>query len=259
MDEYAEIAELYDHVSVYRTRPDVGFFVEEARAAGSPVLEIGSGTGRVLIPTARAGVEITGLDASSSMLATCRRELEKEPVEVRARVTLVEGDMRHFELDRRFTLATLPFRPFQHLITVADQLACLATIRRHLVPGGQVILDLFNPSLEALTRPIGVESSPDAEFTMPDGRAVVRRFRRVGQDRATQVNQEELIYDITHPDGRTERLIHAFLMRWFYRFEVEHLLARAGFEVEQIYSDYDRSPFGAKYPGEILAVARVNA
>jgi len=68
-DEYAAIADLYDHVVPYRDSDDVGFFVEEARHTGGPVLEIGCGTGRVLIPCARAGVEIAGLDFSAGMLA----------------------------------------------------------------------------------------------------------------------------------------------------------------------------------------------
>ena len=256
MDEYAPIADLYDHVGLYRNRPDVDFFVGAAREAGSPVLEIGCGTGRVLIPSARAGIDIVGLDVSPSMLAICREFVEQEPAEVRSRIELVEGDMRSFDCGRTFKLVTLPFRPFQHLVTVEDQLACLSGIRRHLVTGGRLVLDLFNPSLEALTQPIGEESPPESEFTTPDGRTVTRRFRFVARDLANQVNHVELIYYVTHPDGRTERLIHAFPMRYLFRFEAEHLLARAGFEVEQLYSSYDKSPFGSSYPGELIIVAR---
>jgi SAM-dependent methyltransferase len=219
------------------------------------VLELGCGTGRVLLPTARAGIAITGLDASPSMLAICRERLAQEPPEVRARAALVEGDMRHFELEGSFGLVTLPFRPFQHLLTVEDQLACLDSVRRHLAPGGRLILDLFNPSLEALTQPAGVESAPESEFTAPDGRRVTRRFKLLSQDRSNQVNRFELIYDIRHPDGRGERLIHPVEMRYCFRFEVEHLLARAGFAVLQLYSGYDRSPMGASYPGELIFVA----
>jgi len=255
MDDYAAIAELYDHVTIYRERPDVAFFVAAAREAGSPVLELGCGSGRVLIPTARAGLEIVGLDSSPSMLAVCRRDLEQATAAVRARASLVEGDMRRFDLGATFSLVTLPFRPFQHLVTVEDQLACLAAIRRHLRPGGRLILDLFNPSLEALTGPVGEESAPEAEFAMPDGRRVIRRFRIVARDRATQVSQVELIYDVAHPDGRAERLIHAFAMRHLFRFEAEHLLARAGFAVAELYGGYDKAPFGSSYPGELIFVA----
>lgn len=256
MDEYAPIADLYDHVGLYRNRPDVGFFVDAARQAGSPVLEIGSGTGRVLIPTARAGIDIVGLDSSPSMLAVCRQFVEQEPVEVRSRIELVEGDMRSFDLHRTFRLVTLPFRPFQHLVTVEDQLACLSGIRRHLDARGRLVLDLFNPSVEALAQPVGEQSPPESEFTTPDGRRVTRRSRIAARDLANQVNQVELIYDVTHPDGRAERLVQAAAMRYLFRFEAEHLLARAGFEVEQVYSGYDKSAFGSSYPGELILVAR---
>ena len=256
-DEYAAIAELYDHIVPYQNRADVSFFVEAATQAEGPVLEVGCGTGRVLIPTARAGVEITGLDLSKHMLAVCRERLKSEPKEVRSRVRLAEGDMRHFKLQRKFKLVTLPFRPFQHLTTVADQLACLECIGDHLVKGGRIILDLFNPSLKALaTQPIGEELAEEPEFSMPDGRRIIRRHKVAERDVFNQVIHTELVHYITHPDGRKERLVQAFPMRYFFRFEAEHLLARAGFEVEQVYADYDKSPYGSKYPGELIFVAR---
>ncbi|MFQ5968764.1 MAG: class I SAM-dependent methyltransferase, partial [Acidimicrobiia bacterium] len=120
-DEFGFVAEFYDHVVPYRERDDIAFWVQMAHDAGGPVLEVGCGTGRVLIPTARAGIQITGLDLSSSMLAVCRHKLAHEPDEVRARVKLLEADMRDFHIEPEFRLATTPFRPFQHLITVEDQ------------------------------------------------------------------------------------------------------------------------------------------
>ncbi len=256
-DEYLSIAELYDYVVPYRNRPDVAFFVEAAKESGGPVLEVGCGTGRVLIPIAQAGVEIVGLDLSPHMLEVCRGRLKAESEEVRSRVQLVQGDMRQFELSRTFRLVTLPFRPFQHLTTVEDQLACLGCICRHLAEAGRLILDIFNPSLESLARQnFGEEISEEPEFSMPDGRRVIRRHKIVSRDAANQINYVELIYYVTHPNGRQERLVQAFPMRYLFRFEAEHLLARAGFEVEQLYADYDKSPYGSKYPGELIFVAR---
>lgn len=256
-DEYLSIAELYDYVVPYRNRPDVAFFVEAAKESGGPVLEVGCGTGRVLIPTAQAGVEIVGLDLSPHMLEVCRGRLKAESEEVRSRVQLVQGDMRQFELSRTFRLVTLPFRPFQHLTTVEDQLACLGCICRHLAEAGRLILDIFNPSLESLARQnFGEEISEEPEFSMPDGQRVIRRHKIVSRDAANQINYVELIYYVTHPNGRQERLVQAFPMRYLFRFEAEHLLARAGFEVEQLYADYDKSPYGSKYPGELIFVAR---
>src|SRR5262245_18947103 len=257
MDEYASIAELYDYVVPYRTRQDIDFFVERAQASGGPVLELGSGTGRVLIPIARAEVTITGLDLSPNMLEVCQRRLLDEPEAVQSRVTLKQGDMRDFDLSGTFNLVILPFRPFQHLTTVDDQLSCLASIHRHLVQGGELVLDLFNPWLEALVQDnVGQEFGDEREFTSPDGRRVIRRDKFVSRDYANQINHVELIYYLTHPDGRKERLVHAFPMRYLFRFEAEHLLARSGFAVERVYADYDKSPYGLKYPGELIFVAK---
>jgi len=256
-DEYAAVAELYDHVQPYKNRPDVAFFADAARAAGSPVLELGCGTGRVLIPTARAGIEIVGLDLSPDMLSICHKRLLAETEGVRSLVHLVRADMRDFELDDTFNLVTIPFRPFQHLLTVEDQLSCLASIHRALKDGGRLVLDLFNPSLDAIVNdPIGEEMAEEPEFTMPDGRRVVRRHKTASRDRFTQVSEYELVHYVTHPDGRKERLVHAFRLRHLFRFEAEHLLARAGFEVEHLYAGYDRSAYGSKYPGELVFVAR---
>jgi SAM-dependent methyltransferase len=257
-DSYQSIAEFYDHVVPYSERQDVAFFVEMAQQSGGPVLEIGCGTGRVLIPTARTGVEIVGLDASPAMLDICKQRLSGEPDNVRAKVLqLAEGDMRRFDLGRQFALVTIPFRPFQHLVTVDDQLACLSTIRRHLSDGGRLILDIFNPLLTALTNEagIGVEISEEQEFALPDGRRVMRKFCITARDLFNQVQDLELIYYVTHPDGREERLVQAFPMRYLFRFEAEHMLAHAGFAVEHLYADYDKSPYGSKYPGELIFVA----
>ena len=255
-DEYKTIAELYDYVVPYRERADVGFFVQAAKESGGPVLEVGCGTGRVLIPTARAGIEITGLDLSPHMLAVCRESLKAEPPEVQSRVRLVEADMRRFELARTFQLVTLPFRPFQHLTTVAEQLACLGCIHKHLVEGGKLILDIFNPKLESLVDTnFGKEMADEPEFSMPDGRKVIRCHSVVSRDVANQINYVELIHYVTYPDGRQERLVQSFPMRYLFRFEAEHLLERAGFRVEQLYADYDKSPYGSKYPGELIFVA----
>ena len=259
-EEYAFIADLYDHVALYRDRADVSFFVEAASKAGSPVLEIGCGTGRVLIPVARAGIDVVGLDLSPHMLAVCRQRLRDEPQDVQSRVRLVEADMRRFDLGRAFRLVTIPFRPFQHLLTVEDQLSCLDSVYRHLVDDGTLILDVFNPSLDALVNaPLGEEIPEESEFEMPDRRRVRRYAKRVAHDRFNQIGDFELVYYVTHPDGRKERLVHAFRLRYLFRFELEHLLVRAGFAIEHLYAGYDGSAYGSTYPGELVFVARKTA
>ena len=254
------IPEFYDHVVPYASRQDVAFYVEAACQSGRPVLELGCGTGRVLVPTARAGIEIVGLDASEGMLEACRRRLRAEPLDVQRRATVQRGDMRDFELGRAFRLVTIPFRPFQHLVTVPEQLACLSAVRRHLERDGRLVFDIFNPSIHRLAKPAdGDETDEEPPFTLPDGRAVIRWHRFLERDLIKQVNTSELVYYVTHPDGRQERLVHRLQMRCIFRFEAEHLLARAGFTVEHVYADFSRAPYGSQYPGELIFVARLVA
>jgi SAM-dependent methyltransferase len=256
-ESYAFVADLYDWVIPYRERPDIAFFVDAAKNAGGPVLEVGCGTGRVLIAIARAGTEVVGLDLSPHMLKVCREKLKQESAAVQSTAELVRADMRNFDLGRTFNLITLPFRPFQHLTTIVEQLSCLRNIHKHLVENGRLILDLFNPSLDMLAiREEQQELGDEAEFVTRDGRRVLRRHKTVAHDRFNQINHVELIYYVTHPDGREERLVHAFPMRYLFRFEVEHLLARCGFEVEHLYAGFDKSAYGSRYPGELVFVAR---
>jgi SAM-dependent methyltransferase len=250
------VAHLYDQVVPYRERPDIDFFVQAALDCGGPVLELGCGTGRILIPTARSGVDITGLDLSPYMLDVCRQSLATEPSKVRERVELVQGDMRDFDLGKTYALVTTPFRPFQHLLTTEDQISCLTCIRRHLKPGGFLILDIFNPSMHFLTADnLGEEIAAEPEFTTPEGIRVQRASKTVARDYFRQVNDVELIYYLTHPDGKKERLVHAFPMRYLFRYEADHLLARCGFEVIELYSDYEKNPFGFSDPGDLIFLA----
>ena len=130
-------------------------------------------------------------------------------------------------------------------------------IHRCLSAGGRLVLDVFDPWLEKLVDEADLKEQPQGEpFDMPDGRQVKRCERVTHRDRARQMIHIELIYYVTHPDDREQRQVHSFPMRYFFRFELEHLLARCGFEIENLYSGYDRSPIGAKLPGELIFVAR---
>jgi len=140
----AELAAIYD--AIYADRDDAGFWrAMAAEAGGGTVLELGCGTGRVLVPLARAGVEITGLDLCAPMLERCEAKLVAETREVRERVQLVPADMTSFDLGRRFAAVLCPFAGFQQLRTVEQQLACLGRCRGHLLPHGRLVLDLPNP------------------------------------------------------------------------------------------------------------------
>ena len=253
-EDQAFIAELYDHIPGYAGRPDQGFYLDYARAAGGKILELGCGTGRLLIPIAAAGCAIVGLDLSAYMLAKCREKLQRQPEEVQERVRIVQGDMTRFDLGETFGLVTVPFRAFQHLVSLDEQIACLRCANRHLTMGGKLILDLFQVDLRYLIDPAYAEEREDLQVEIPGGRTLRRTHRRAALHRAEQVNDVEMIHYVTYPDGHTERLVQAFPFRYFFRYEVEHLLARCGFSVTELFGNFDRSPLRDDSP-EMIFVA----
>src|SRR5215475_12662699 len=155
-DEYdASIAKNYDaeYAVIRDPSGDRAFYAELARASGGPVLELGCGTGRVLLPIAEQGIPCVGLDLSKNMLDVLRA---KGPP---PSLSLVQASMTGFDLGgARFPLIFAAFRAFQHLCTVEEQLAALGCIRRHLAPGGTFAFDVFAPSL---TR-TAIEEEPEA-------------------------------------------------------------------------------------------------
>jgi SAM-dependent methyltransferase len=257
-DAFTELPAIYDSVPAYTGRRDVKFYSDEARNIGGSDLEVGCGTGRILLPIARSGLPIEGLDASPQMLERCRVKLEAETDAVRSRVSLHQGDATSFDLGRQFDLVIAPFRVVQHLTTFDEQLGFLNSVARHLAPGGRLAFDVFNPNFSALTSADGVEREDTPETKLPDGRSF-RRAGRVARVRwIDQVSEIELIYYISsEPGGSAERRVQSFDMRWFLRAELVHLLARAGFRVRSIYGDFDRSPLTDTSPEQIVCAEQV--
>ncbi len=256
-EDQAFVAELYDFVPGYAGRPDLDFYLDYAAAAGGKILELGCGTGRLLIPIAAAGHEVVGLDLSEHMLTRCREKLAHQRAEVQARARIVQGDMTAFGLGETYALITVPFRAFQHLLSVEEQLACLRCAHEHLDPGGKLILDLFQVNLRYLVDPASAEEREDfAGVALPGGRTLRRTHRVAGWHRAEQYNDIELIYYVTHPGGHTERLVQAFPFRYFFRYEVQHLLARCGYCVAEVFGSFDRRPLRDDSPEMVFVAGR---
>jgi SAM-dependent methyltransferase len=257
-DAIPDFGLLYDSVPAYNERPDVAFYVEEAGRAQGRVLELGCGTGRILLPMARAGVDVEGIDASRTMLARCREKLAGERPEVQARVRLQEGDVRDFDLGAQFALIIAPFRVLQHQTTVDDQIRCLQCVARHLRPGGRFLFDVFNPLFSRMVAADGAEWPDTSELTLRDGRKMRRAFRIRRVRWLDQVNEVELVYYVTAGD-QEERYIHGFDMRWYLRSELSHLLARTGFREVANYGDFARGPLTETSGDHVVCAERVGA
>jgi SAM-dependent methyltransferase len=233
---------------------DVAFYLRPAREAAGPVLELACGTGRIAVPLAVAGIDITGVDISDGMLAIAQRKRDALPETARARLMLHSGDMCALELDRRFGLIIVAFRSFQHLLTIDLQRRALAVMRRHLVPGGRVVLHLFDPRLDlliegaaALPRLSGIDPATQRHYT---GEVLQARF-----DHLAQVRHDLWQYTEFSPSGETlEQPSREMALRWTYRWELYHLLTLCGFMVDAEYSDFVGSP--PAYGKELIIVAR---
>ena len=249
------IADYYDESPVVKGRlQDVAFYRDAARDFGDPVLELGCGTGRITMALAEAGKRITGLDLSERMLERAVKKRAAMRVEARERVHLVQGDMTRFDLGEKFRLVIIPFRPLQHLLEVEQQLDCLECVRKHLAPGGRLILDVFQTDAERMHDPVHMREMLVTEYRTPDGRQVRITERVAAFHRAEQRNDVEMIFFVKHPGGREERLVFAWPLRYFFRYEVEHLLARCGFKVAAEYGDFDRTAIQDDSP-EMIFVA----
>jgi len=249
------VSEFYDAMYDNPARRDIDFFVDYAKKAGGKILELGCGTGRVLIPTTVAGCKITGLDLSPFMLQKCREKVAKLPAETRKNIRLIQGDMTNFATGEKYALATIPFRPLQHLITIAEQKACLDCINTHLIKKGKLVFDVYHTYLPRLIdTKYFMEMEVGPALTLPDGRVIKRTNRTAAFHHAEQYNDIEFIFYVSYPDGKKERLVHAFPMRYFYRYEVEHLLSLCGFKIREFYGNFDKAQFSDESP-EMIFVA----
>ena len=257
---YDQWAEIYDSVYSYVT-DDIPFYVEEALQAGGPVLELGCGTGRVTIPIADAGVDVVGLDSSPSMLEVACRKLERSSRGA-GNLTLVEADMRALasldtldNKDKEFGLAIIPFRGFLALMNVEDQMQALDGIRHRLVPGGRLIFNVFVPDAHMLVQegdvPYHLRDVTDKET----GRKLVL-WQQSTYDHHNQITRVRIIIEELDESGAvSKRLYKDFQLRYAHRWEIEHLLARCGYEVLDLFGDFDRSPFDESST-EMVWVAR---
>lgn len=232
-------AHIYD--SVIDLSEDIPFWVAEAQASGGPVLELGSGTGRVAIPIAQAGVSVVGVDSSSEMVKAARAKARKLRLGKDV-LSFVKGDMRDISLGRRFPLAIIPFRAFQFMLSPADQFQALATIKEHLAPGGRVVFSIFVPDLGLLTRD---PSTPlyDREIVNAVTRRRVSVWHHNRYDNFSQVIDACTIFEELDERGEVvQKSYHRYQICYLYRFEVQHLLMAAGYRVLEVYGSFDRSP-----------------
>jgi len=215
VDPYAGFAPIYDALSAHMTE-DVGFYVELAREADGPIVELAVGTGRIAIPTALAvGRPVIGIDLSPAMLAVARERAEVADAALDLRL----GDMRDLELDEPAALVTCPFRSLLHLPTWADRRRLFERVAASLRPGGRFAWNAFVFDFRIAT-------SLDGAWGEENG--VRRRIDYFPADNRLTITLE---------NGS------ATTLWWLARSEWEGLIDVAGLELEALYGSFDRRPF----------------
>jgi ubiquinone/menaquinone biosynthesis C-methylase UbiE len=217
---YDAIARVYDPWSASVTE-DIEFYVEEAVAAGGPIVELAVGTGRIAVPVAKAGIRVIGVDASAGMLEVAREYAQTEGVAELVELRL--GDMREPPVTERVGLVLIPFRSLLHMTTEADRLRALRAAHGLLVPGGRLVFDVFAPSRD------------DVEDT--HGRWLEREpgiFERADWDEGERT--------LTLSVRRGEEA-STMSLAWLSPPEWRRLLDRAGLELEAQWGWFDRRPY----------------
>jgi len=247
-----------DYAAMGRTK-DIDFYVELARAAATgpqagPVLEVACGTGRVLLPMARALAErgapratVTGVDPSAEMRAQLVTKLAREPEAVRARVTVLAGRFDQIPARGPFALVCSPFRAFQHLQTAGEQQAAVTSMAAVLAPGGTLAFDVFDydPTFAARRG-----NAPDCAYD--EGGRHIERRSVVRLDEAARSVRLDLAW---YADGVPTGEQAGCSMKIATRDELAALVTRAELRLVGVYGDFDRSPHDPARPRELVVVA----
>lgn len=247
---FDSVARFYDYEQKEFTK-DIPFYVEYAKKCRGEVLELGCGTGRVLIPIAREGIRVTGLDASQEMLNIARQKVYKDS-SAKNNVTFIKGDMKGFDIGKKFALIYIAFRSFQCLLSKEQQIACLQRVHYHLQDKGLFILDLFAPRHDLLAQE---ERNLDlGKFYDEEKGFYVSRRAEDKYDLANQTLHEDRYYEWNDESGEFHTQVWSFDLAYLFRYEADLLLGKCGFSVVDIFGDFDRSPYDY-FSGEQIFVA----
>ncbi|MEZ5987524.1 MAG: class I SAM-dependent methyltransferase [Planctomycetota bacterium] len=228
---------------------DVEFYAALAGETGGPVLELGSGTGRVAWALAEEGFEVVGLEKSDAMLMAAEAKRWKEKRDAADLARFEKGDMAGFDLDERFPLVLVPYRSFQALLEPGRQRSCLACCRAHMEDDALLVIHVFDPRHDLLVPDQDVELQLPTVRDPISGNIVETAIIEVEQDPVRQTFRQ--VWRFTEFDGQGVplRQEHEELrMRWASRQEMRWLFELEGLEVVDEYSDFEGSPptYGAE-------------
>jgi uncharacterized protein (DUF952 family)/ubiquinone/menaquinone biosynthesis C-methylase UbiE len=225
------------------TVSDINFYIEEAKSKNGTVLDLACGTGRFSIPMTKAGLKVTGIDLSQTMIELAKEKAKDQKLNIDFRL----GDIRMFDLNKKFDFIFCGMNSSQHLHEEKEFRSFLQCVKNHLAPNGVFIFDLFNPNVSMLNR------DPEkhylvSEYADPDGRGMIKVWEQVLYESATQTSYFNFIYKLNDNEIFTEK----FSLRNFFPLEVDSYLKNNQFYILKKYGNYNRDSFNSESMKQIF-------
>lgn len=248
LTDYARIAPFYD--LLYEDVHDIAMYKRLAREFGEPILEIACGTGRVMLELAKLGYEVGGVDSSKVMLDTLRKKLDKLPADMKQHIKIKQADMRSFDMERRYRIAIIPFTSFFHLSSTKDREQCLRAAFEHVINGGKMVVDVFNPDESREQNILRHEATKTDE----KGNLISKFSTSTMNKTAKAINCYHFI-DVTDKLGAVKRITVNFKLHYVFAKDLKKLLEDTGFKDVRLYGNYDLSQFDERSSPRIIAIA----
>jgi SAM-dependent methyltransferase len=224
---------------------DIDFYVNHIFPENRTVLELGCGTGRVLVPLSRHCDFIVGVDNSRAMLAICQEKLQKHQISQNNAALILE-DITCINLQKKFGLIIAPFRVFQNIDTNDKVDAFFQVIHKHLAPHGSCILNVFNPNaprddlLETW-----MDNDEVFEWEKPlDSGLLKRYYKRTKIQEAPLVLYPELIFRYYENEELVDEVSFVPAMRVYYPDEFKEVIQEHGFNIVETWGGYNDEKYG---------------
>lgn len=251
---YTTVARFYDSENADKT-DDLAMYSRLAAEYPGEILDVGCGTGRVLLRLAREGRRVYGIDNDPAMLDRLAAKLEQLP-QLRNSLSYVHGDVLGYPWDRSFSLILLTYNALMHFHEQDKQIALLQGLRACLAVGGRLVIDLPNAGPAFAADDSDALTFERSFLDRETGHLVMLQSLSY-LDRAAQMLKVEWIYDEIDGSGVVQRLIAPHLLRYFFLPELQLLLERCGFAVSAVYGEPDGAPYDADSERMIVHAAGI--
>jgi SAM-dependent methyltransferase len=252
MEDYTGLATVaWDLFSGEAPGPDHPFFRKLLEQNLGPALDVGCGTGRLLLPYLSAGLEVEGVDPTGDMLARCREKAEQRGLAP----VLYRQSMETLDLPRRYRTIFVPCGTFQLVVDRDAAFEALRRFRRHLEPGGVLALTIFNRWKEMESEELG-EWKLRARGALPDGTELVKDAMTDRRDLIEQTLTVQVRCRLFQSERLLREQVCPTAERWYFKHEATLMLEKAGFRVTRVTGNYTDAPFtGEHYVMALIATA----